>query len=273
MRYKLGKKPARPNAIKFKLAEFVNLDRLGQPPADGFGHDALPDPQTGFGHYGKGAGLDWGVLANDRWGDCFWAGRAHATMILTHHAADGQPVLFREEDVLADYAAATSFSYTDATDFGTDMQQGLDYCRSVGIRDARGRRHRVSCYLALEAGNFEQLRKAIFNFGVADIGLRFPTFAWEQFKNGAPWDWTEAASVRWDGGHYVPGGGENSIGQIIVPSWGRTHGMTRSFYENCCDEAAVCLDFDILDARGYSPEGIDRAGLEDRLSKLGGNLA
>ena len=58
--FKLGKKPARPGAVKFKLANY--LVKL-----------KLPTPPQVFGHEGL-IGANWGMLGNDHYGDCVWAG-------------------------------------------------------------------------------------------------------------------------------------------------------------------------------------------------------
>ena len=68
MTFKLGKKPARPGAVRLKLASYTNAAALPPLPAS-FGHDAI------IGARG------WGMLANDRYGDCVWAGAAHETML------------------------------------------------------------------------------------------------------------------------------------------------------------------------------------------------
>ena len=71
--FKLGKKPARPGAVKFKLANY--LEKL-----------KLPTPPKVFGHEGL-IGANWGMLGNDQYGDCVWAGAAHETMLWNKEAA------------------------------------------------------------------------------------------------------------------------------------------------------------------------------------------
>ena len=70
---KLGKKPARPGAVKLKLAKYLVKAKLPTPPKV-FGHQSL-----------IGA---WNMLGNDRYGDCVWAGAAHEHMLINkvvHH--------------------------------------------------------------------------------------------------------------------------------------------------------------------------------------------
>jgi len=70
---KLGKKPARPGAVKFKFANFLLKPKLPTPPKV-FGHEGL-------------IGANWAVLGNDHYGDCVWAGAAHETMLWNKEAA------------------------------------------------------------------------------------------------------------------------------------------------------------------------------------------
>jgi hypothetical protein len=98
---KLGKKPARPGAVKFKLVNFLVQTKL-------------PTPPKVFGHQDLIAG-NWQMLGNDHYGDCVWAGAAHET-ILWNKEAD-RTVAFNNQSVL------TGFNPKDPnTDQGTDMQ-------------------------------------------------------------------------------------------------------------------------------------------------------
>jgi hypothetical protein len=131
---KLGKKPARPGAVKFKLANY--LEKL-----------KLPTPPKVFGHEGL-IGANWEMLGNDQYGDCVWAGAAHETMLWNKEAA--RTVTFNNQSVLKDYSAVTGFNPNDPnTDQGTDMQVAASYRRKTGVRDAAGKRHKVIAYLAL----------------------------------------------------------------------------------------------------------------------------
>jgi hypothetical protein len=154
---KLGKKPARPGAVKFKFANF--LVKL-----------KLPTPPKVFGHEGL-IGANWEVLGNDHYGDCVWAGAAHETMLWNKEAA--RTVTFSNDSVLKDYSAVTGFNPNDPnTDQGTDMQVAASYRRKKGVLDAHGKRHKVIAYLALAAGNADQLALAMYLFGAAGIGIK-----------------------------------------------------------------------------------------------------
>jgi hypothetical protein len=251
---RFGKKPAAPNSINFKFGAFFHARKLPRAPAT-------------FGHYGYGAGLDWGMLANDEFGDCVFAGAAHETQVWTHHAGPGLPVRFTDEAVLADYAAVTGFDRTKPeTDQGTDMQEAASYRRKIGILDAHGARHKIDSYLALRPSDVGQIELATYLLGAVGVGLRYPENADAQFDGHEPWDLDGHPYVI--GGHYVACVGKNSDGHLLCVSWGRLHAMTPSFVERYCDEAVAYVSFDALDHRGFSAEGFDAQALKDHLAAL-----
>ena len=251
MNFKLGKKPARPGAVQLKFGSYTNAAALQPPPAV-FGHDALIGAR------------DWGMLANDRYGDCVWAGAAHETMLLAHEA--GAVVTFTDADVLGDYAAVTGFDpKIPESDQGTDLQQAAGYRRVTGIVDARGIRHKIAAYLALEPGNIEHLYQAAYLFGAVGIGLQLPSSALTQSEHGQAW--TVVAGAPIEGGHYVPLVGRQADGLHVV-SWGAIQVMSGAFLQEYCDEAVAYVSQECLVDR-KSPEGFSYDDLINDLAVLG----
>ncbi len=250
MTFKLGKKPARPGAVRLKFASYTNATALPPLPAT-FGHDAI------IGVH------DWGMFANDRYGDCVWAGAAHETMLLAREA--GNVVAFTDPDVLGDYAAATGFDPAKPeTDQGTDVQQAAEYRRTTGIIDAHGNRHRIAAYLALEPGNLDHLYQAAYLFGASGIGLQLPATALAQSKQGQTWDVVAGAPI--DGGHYVPLVGRQAAGLHVI-SWGMDQVMTETFLKQYCDEAIAYVSEECL-IQQRTPEGFSYADLISDLAAL-----
>src|SRR5947209_12015282 len=169
---KLGKTAARPMAMRFKLADYVDKKALPKPPKQ-FGHEALI-PAT------------WGMFGNDAWGDCVWAGAAHETMLWNAEA--GRKVAFTDKCVLSDYSAVTGFNpKKPSTDQGTDMVVAASYRRKTGIVDASGKRHQVAAYLSIRPGDIAEHALAMWLFGAVGIGIEFPASAMDQFNAGKPW--------------------------------------------------------------------------------------
>lgn len=250
MSFKLGKKPARPDAVRLKLASYTNAAALPPLPAT-FGHDALIGVR------------DWGMLGNDRYGDCVWAGAAHETMLLGREA--GHTVAFTAAAVLGDYAAATGFDPAKPeTDQGTDLVEAAQYRRATGIVDAAGTRHKIAAYLALEPGNLLHLFQATYLFGAVGVGLQLPASALTQSRQGQVW--SVVAGSATEGGHYVPLVGRRADGLHVV-SWGVDQVMTEAFLQAYCDEAVAYVSQEcLLDQK--TPEGFSYDDLISDLAAL-----
>src|SRR5215813_8515207 len=120
---KLGKRPAAPRQTDFRFSQFAASIRM-------------PSVPSRFGH--GSAYSDWKMLGNDRYGDCVWAGAAHEHMLF-NKVVRRTDVVFDDECVLGDYAAATGFDADDpSTDNGTDVHKALSYRRKTGIADSNG---------------------------------------------------------------------------------------------------------------------------------------
>lgn len=251
MDLKYGKTPARPGAMKLALKSYVDAKAVLPVVPPTFGHDmAMP--------------VDWGMLANDQYGCCVWAGAAHETAMWNREA--GTAVSFTSADVLSDYAAVTGFDpKVPGTDNGTDMVLAADYRRKTGIRDDKGHRHRIAAYLHIDPGNTAELMAAAYLFGAVGIGLQMPVTAEKQFRDRQPWTVVLGASI--DGGHYVPLVGRGPLYYHVV-TWGRTQRMTPSFFSKYCDEAVAYVSFECL-KNNKSPEGFDAASLIEDLHQIG----
>lgn len=247
--FKLGKKPARDDAVKLKLASYLKAT-------------ALPALPAAFGH--EGVISSWPMFANDQYGDCVWAGAAHETMMLT--TLGGHAATFTDANVLSDYSAVTGFVESDpSTDNGTDMQTAASYRRKTGIVDAAGNRHTIAAYLALEPGNLDHLCIAAYLFGAVGIGLQLPGSALDAAANKQPWYYTAGSQI--EGGHYVPLVGKRADGIFITVSWGMNQLMSTAFLSHYCDEAIAYVSTEDL-INQKSPEGFDYATLLADLKEL-----
>lgn len=245
---KLGKQPATKDPRDLRFAAYLT-PKLPKPPAT-FGHETL---------YGADA---WGMLGNDDYGDCVFAGAAHETMLWNRVA--GKSVDFDPKSVLSDYAAVTGFDpNTGSGDNGTNVRDALKYRRTTGVKDAHGKRHKIGAFVALEPGDWDHLLAALYLFGAVGIGIEFPRSAMDQFNAGKQWSIVKGASI--EGGHYIPLVGRRSSVKLVT--WGKCIGMTKSFYLKYCDEAYAILSPEML-KNGKSTEGFDIATLRSDLAAL-----
>lgn len=251
---KLGKQPATEDKRDLMFAKYLNKAQLPAPPAQ-FGHETLFGPK------------DWGMLGNDQWGDCAWAGPAHETMILTTEG--GHPATFTTQGVLSDYAAGTGFNPNDGapgqnpTDRGSNVRDVLKYRQKTGIIDANNTRHQIGAYVKLSTKDLDQVLEAMYLFEVVGIGIEFPDSAMDQFNNGQPWDVVPGAKVT--GGHYIPLVAKRE--NLEVVTWGALQQMTDAFYQTYCDEAWAYISAEDLQS-GKSPEGFDLQQLQADLAAV-----
>ncbi|WP_315742828.1 MULTISPECIES: hypothetical protein [unclassified Bradyrhizobium] len=248
-RLALGKTPARAGAMTFKLSNYID-------------RKALPKPPKQFGHEGL-IPASWGMLGNDRYGDCVWAGAAHETMMWNAEA--GRKVAFSDAGALSDYSQVTGFNpRKPSTDNGTDMQVAASYRRKTGIVDAGGRRHKIAAYLSIEPGNLNEHLIAVYLFGAVGIGIEFPASAMDQFNTGKPWDVVSRSKV--EGGHYIPLVARRD--DLEVVTWGRVQAMTPRFFQTYNDESVAYVSVEALKNK-KSPEGFDVEQLKADLAALG----
>ncbi len=222
---------------------------------------ALPTPPAIIGH--STLVKQWGMCANDRYGDCVFAGSAHQALLFNAEA--GRTLTFTDTNVLSDYAAVTGFDpKTGANDNGTNMLDALNYLVKTGVVDSKGVRHKLGGYVELKKGDFTQLEEALYLFTNVLIGIKFPASAMVQFNAGQPWDVVKGSKI--EGGHCVLVTRKN--GRYFVVTWGREIEMTAAFYKKYCDEAYGGLSPEMLNGDGKSLDGFDLAALQADLTAL-----
>jgi len=244
--YKLGKLPAREDAVLFKFFDY-------------FSKPDLPVPPEVFGvwqHF-------WNIhmYQNDRIGNCVFAGAANETASWAHDIKKW--IKFDDEDVISDYAAVSG--YNKSNDPGADMSVSAEYRRKTGIVDHNGVRHKIDAYVKLPKGDYDALKMAMYLFGAAGIGIMVPDYCQRDFDAGKTWKVKKYDNIL--GGHYIPGVGIDADGDIVVVTWGKYQKMDRKFYEKFSDEACGYFSLERLLGR-TSPEGFDAEKLITDLKTL-----
>ena len=251
MRYKRGKKPAS-GGVALAFATIFDPSKLPPVPME-------------FGHYAQ-IGTQWGMLANDKVGDCVICDAAHQTMLWSR-IAERPLVYFNNGAVLADYSAVAGFDPRDPdnTDNGTDMSQMASYRRNIGVQDAYGGRHKVDAYVSLDAGNADELAAAAYFFGAASVGVWLPDAAEDQFDNHQPW--TVQPGPRPEDGHCITCVGRKANGNFVFVTWGGLAEVTPNFIAAYMDEGICFLSSEML-IKNASVEGFDVARLQEFLAAL-----
>lgn len=209
---------------------------------------------------------EWGVLGNDRYGDCVLAGADHEHILWNTMAK--HPVNFTAQNALSDYSAVTGFDPNDpSTDNGTYTREALDYRRATGMVDANGQRHKIDGYVAVEIGNWAQVLEAAYLFSAVGIGFQCPDYIFTQFDAGKPWT-VLPGNHSIIGGHYVPVIGHLAPDMITVVTWGKRQQMSKAFFQKYCDEAYAIFSKEMILATGKDRHGFDFTALQNDLNNL-----
>lgn len=248
MPLKLGKLPARPDAVKLKFAKYVDRAVLPKPPAE-FGHERLV--------------TQWGMLANDQVGNCVIAGGLHEHLLWNREA--GHTIRVNDACAIKNYSIISGYNPKDPdTDQGTDMEMAARYRRQFGLIDADGKHRKIGAYVALEPGDIGQLWLAMWIFDGVGIGVDFPSQWMDAFDKRKVWD--RVSRPKSEGGHYITGVAKRT-GLASTVTWGRIQGLTAAGYAQFNDETYAYLSEEKLNS-GKSLEGFDLATLRKDLTAV-----
>ncbi len=244
---KLGKRAPRHDPRTLLLANYLSPAVL----------PVLPDQEDWSGKVPA-----WGMMKNDTIGDCTCAAAGHLIEEWTSNV--GQEVVPLDDDIVAAYSAITGYDpQTGNNDNGAAELDVLNYWRQTGIA---GRK--IDAYVALEPGNHEHVRAAVYIFGGCYIGVQLPISAqkqqvWSVPPGGPQGDGTPGS---W-GGHAVPVVAYDALGLTVV-TWGMLLRMTWGFWDAYCDESYAVLSEDFLDQNKVAASGIDLQSLQADLNAI-----
>src|SRR5690242_1848987 len=185
---KLGKQPASEDKRDLKLASYIKKGGLPT---------SFPHPNFGNGTLFA----DWGMLGNDKVGDCVIASRAHLAMLDTRLGLPATAT-FTEQSAINEYSKLSGYVPGDeTTDVGLEPRAVCSYQKRYGLLDADGVRHKIGAYLALTPGDPLEAIQAVWIFGGFAFGFSVPESAMAQFDKGEIWD--DVGDTNILGGHEV----------------------------------------------------------------------
>src|SRR6266576_2135373 len=219
--FKLGKAKARRDPRNLKLKAILRA-AVKVPDEYDFdtSHSGVPTP----------------VFANDRFGDCVIAGRAHQTLRF-ELVEQCKVIPISDSDVVREYLLETG-----GKDSGLVVLDSLRRWRRRGWV-AAGQRYFVTAFAEIDRGAANQVKQAVFTELGVGLGVSLPITAQFEFEAGKPWATVTGAGSApgsW-GGHYVYVTGYTSLGPTCV-TWGRKQQMSWGFFRKYCDEAYAVID-------------------------------
>ena len=219
--FKLGKAAAKKDKRNLMFATVLKV--APQLPASydfDLGHPGIPTP----------------MFANDSYGDCVIAGRAHQTLRF-EDIEQGSVLMISDKDVLKEY-----LSETGGPDTGLIVLDSLKLWRTKGWKVGK-KKYKIQAFSQVNFANRDEVLSAIFSDVGIGLGVQLPKDAQNQIQTGQPWDVTNGPGSTpgsW-GGHYIYVPGYTPVGPVCV-TWGRKQQMTWAWLEKYCDEAYAIFD-------------------------------
>lgn len=124
--------------------------------------------------YTIGMPLDFGMMANDRLGDCTCAAYYHGRQVWTFNA-QGAEITESDRNVIRLYEGSCHYNpllfWTDA---GGVIQEVLQYLLEKGAPVGDGTtRNKILAFAEVDSRNLEDVKRTIFECGVAYMALLF----------------------------------------------------------------------------------------------------
>ena len=193
------------------------------------GHLAPPPPAVPV----PGVKL-WGVMANDRLGDCTVAGVGHLILAAnaTSMTCDAIP---NDDDIVKQY-----FTITGGQDSGAVE---VDVLRAWYTKGLFGN-NKIAGFAPVKTSNLLDVHSAVSMFGAAYIGVALPGSAQQQFASGKPWAITPQDKI--EGGHCVLIVGYDSQYCYAV-TWGAIQAITYPWLSRYMDECWAIISQEFVE--------------------------
>jgi hypothetical protein len=246
---RLGLRPSDPNRPVLELSRIL----AAEPPR----HPIAADHFTQV--------TDWGLYANDEYGDCGPAAVANSRKLVTRMltGVEDSPT---QDEVFDLYRASGNPDFDPATgagDNGVEMATMLAAVRNVGIGVVRS-----LAEAKVDVTDLDEVRAAIAIFGFLLLGADLEIAQHSQTDSGL---WDYRSSPEW-GGHAVLAGAytsQPSGADVKVVTWAEVVGTTDVFWRRQVTEGWVCIWPEAVGTTQFQ-EGIDVAALNADYQALTG---
>jgi len=257
------------NDLSFRLSRQYTPPTLPASPKLGLILDGLHKPALKLSNYIRPAlanppaavsrphpGFQWGMLANDRLGDCVIAMMLHSIEDF-HLDANTQVPAFTDQDAISVYSAITGYNPDDPnSDQGTNERTAMLYWEQHGLHTSDGAPHQIVATVAVDPSDLNECRIAIDEFVDLQIGIALPLTAqgqteWTVVGNGKT---GHSAPGSW-GGHGIPYR-EYDADTFKCVTWGQELLLTVPFHQAYAQEAHVVVTREMLNKQGIGPSGV-----------------
>ena len=211
-------------------------------------HDLLEgmaiEPVAPSVDYTKDMPANLGIMKNDTLGDCTCAAFYHAVQVWTYNST--KTMLTEPDlDVVDLYEQACGYKPQQGGEGpGGNEQHVLTYLLKTGAPwGLNGKqRHKITSFVEVDVKNLDNVKRTIYDCGVAYIGFNVPQYIVPQGAEPlAVWDVEPGADNTIVGGHAVVLAGYDANGAKVI-SWGQYYTMTWAFFDKFVDEAYAITD-------------------------------
>jgi hypothetical protein len=223
--------------------------------------------------YTKGMPANLGMMKNDTLGDCTCAAYYHAIQVWSFNALKN---IETEPDVDVEdlYEQACGYKPSQGGEGpGGNEQHVLTYILKKGAPFGTNgqQRHKMVAFVEVDVKNTDNIKRSIYDCGVAYIGFNVPRYIVPQnAEPPAVWDVHPNADNTIVGGHAVVLAGYDANGARVI-SWGQYYTMTWAFFAKFVDEAYAIADPTWINARNQTPGGLSVQQLEQAMQEIKGS--
>ena len=229
-----------------------------------------PAPPPAAVDHTRGMPGNFGMMLNDRLGDCTCAAYYHARQVWTYNA-DKKELTEPDADVEQLYVQACGYNpKTPGEGPGGNEQHVLSYLMRTGAPTGpQGQtREKILAFVEVDPRNLDDVKRTIADCGVAYIGFNVPQNIMPQ-GGEPPGTWKVDRAAKIVGGHAVALPGYDASGAKVI-SWGQVYTMTWEFFTTYVDEVYAIADPAWITAKHTTPGGLTLAELETQMQALKG---
>jgi len=207
----------------------------------------------------------WGPMENDEIGDCTLAMVGHAIQCWTSNVAPYN--MPPDSEIVKAYSAISGYNpATGANDTGCYLLDVLNYSKKTGVGVNH---HKLTAFAGIRHWTPDTIKRVIYLFGAAYIGIACPQSALDQFDAHQPWtSVTGPTGTTIAGGHAIPLFGYDADWAYFV-TWGKPKKLAWSWLSLYMDEGYAPLSADWIASNGTAVNGFNLAQLLKDLKQIG----
>lgn len=208
---------------------------------------------------------EWGMMANDKMGDCTAAGWGHLKLLRSTLAEN--PERMSDEDVIALYIAVTG---AEGAAFDPKTGSNDNGCVELDVLNYLRKSQAIGAYMAMRPQNLNHVQYGISAFEGVYMGASLPLAAQEQDVWDLPADQPAVDKFTpgsW-GGHCMIAVDYNADGVTFI-TWGDTKKATWRWWNAYVDEAYAIISPDMFNGAKPAPSGFNLDQLTADLKNLG----